>query len=513
MDTRTGAAERRSSGDGDDAGDDLPGGGRLPRSSGLAAVGFGTVEVREFEHAALLPPVEERGGRPLGLGMGVGVGVDSNGSNTALETPPPCRANGRTAATVAHGAVAAASTRSGAGPAPPLQFSVDRYEIAKQRRLRQRLQRGRTYKQEEEAEEEEEGQDEVDRAVPTMPQRRRLFGFEFDDDNEDDNKKNRSNRNDGDGDDDGSNAEYLETRPFDYREGKENPLFGRVPEDERRRRLLLLSQDSGENDNDEDKGTTDAAASAEVVALGASGGTATARITRTRRQQQQQQKPQQQPPSPQEEPALESRSPSGGLGCDCRRSKKMLVVHSKGKRRLAQEQLLRELGKRKIDIDIDEDVRCLLLSPPSQESQQQKPLPPLPQLRPALRLQLEQKLRDAMANEPCCADPSSCPCAKNGIGCQDETCTCCTLPKTRARAAKTAASAETSATEDGGGNDNDIVDAMRNRCGNPYGMYVYDKPRIDSYRAERLKEQQQQLLRRQVQVQENQDGNLYCREI
>ena len=91
------------------------------------------------------------------------------------------------------------------------------------------------------------------------------------------------------------------------------------------------------------------------------------------------------------------------------------------------------------------------------------------------REKMEILLHDTIENEPCCWG-NDCPCVKNGIGCQADTCSCWLASHDVAH---------------GGANNNphltsaihgQAVEVMKSRCGNVNGMYIVNFEEIAKYR-------------------------------
>jgi hypothetical protein len=90
---------------------------------------------------------------------------------------------------------------------------------------------------------------------------------------------------------------------------------------------------------------------------------------------------------------------------------------------------------------------------------------------PKTREELELLLHTAVEKEPCCSG-QDCPCARNGIECQADVCSCWhDSHQSKEVGASTSSKNET-----------DAVDTIVARCGNVHGMYVVDFPKIQAYR-------------------------------
>jgi Cysteine/serine-rich nuclear protein N-terminus len=97
------------------------------------------------------------------------------------------------------------------------------------------------------------------------------------------------------------------------------------------------------------------------------------------------------------------------------------------------------------------------------------------------REEMEQLLHDTVGTEPCCLYPDACFCARNGIGCQADVCTCWHSShssigsnSTKSNKASSSSSAIT-------------AQEIQQRCGNSVGgMYVVDDHKIDTFRNDYL---------------------------
>ena len=90
------------------------------------------------------------------------------------------------------------------------------------------------------------------------------------------------------------------------------------------------------------------------------------------------------------------------------------------------------------------------------------------------REEMEQLLHDTVETEPCCLYTDTCFCARNGIGCQADVCTCWHSSSRSKSGAHKSSSAIT-------------VQEIQQRCGNHVGgMYVVDDHKIDSFRNDYL---------------------------
>jgi hypothetical protein len=157
------------------------------------------------------------------------------------------------------------------------------------------------------------------------------------------------------------------------------------------------------------------------------------------------------------------RNKSGATGCNCRK----LVVYlppkdgSGGKkaqhRRLKPSKVVQELKKRHL---YDPSVASMS------------------------REQMEKILHKAVENEPCCRD-DNCFCARNGIICQADACSCWHDSHVHAKHSS--------------GSSSHVLtnDDIRKRCGNPLGTYLVDSEAIDRYRIDIIKQtklQQRELI-------------------
>ena len=140
------------------------------------------------------------------------------------------------------------------------------------------------------------------------------------------------------------------------------------------------------------------------------------------------------------------RTKSGATGCNCRKLNVYLPPKdgSGGKgvqrRRLKPSVLAKELKKRNMYNEKDS------------------------------REKMEKLLHDLVEKEPCCRD-EDCFCVRNGIDCQSDACSCWHDSHVHAKA----------------GSDFPSVEEIKNRCGNPIGMYTVDFQEIESYRTNVLK--------------------------
>ena len=92
------------------------------------------------------------------------------------------------------------------------------------------------------------------------------------------------------------------------------------------------------------------------------------------------------------------------------------------------------------------------------------------------REELELLLHDAVEKEACCSG-HDCPCARNGIECQADVCTCWyDSHQTKDGAKKDADHPNTTCSS------TDEVTDIQQRCGNSYGMYVVDLTKIHEMR-------------------------------
>lgn len=88
----------------------------------------------------------------------------------------------------------------------------------------------------------------------------------------------------------------------------------------------------------------------------------------------------------------------------------------------------------------------------------------------AKREELEQLLYDTVEEQGCCAG-NDCPCARSGIGCQSDTCSCWHMSHTTHKKDHGASGAENVSPED-----------AEVRCGNRNGIYVVDFEKIAKHR-------------------------------
>ena len=97
------------------------------------------------------------------------------------------------------------------------------------------------------------------------------------------------------------------------------------------------------------------------------------------------------------------------------------------------------------------------------------------------REEMEQLLHDAVEKEPCCLYTDTCFCARNGIGCQADVCSCW----------HSSHSNTSSKSQSGSHNKSSsvaiTVQEIQQRCGNNVGgMYVVDDHKIDTFRNDYL---------------------------
>jgi hypothetical protein len=252
---------------------------------------------------------------------------------------------------------------------------------------------------------------------------------------------------------DGDSTVVYETRQWDYRSGVKNPLFGVLSESKRQSLFLEASgtpkEDLPENNNNPNSNRR-ARSNSVTSAASQSNGNNNPRRARSNsvgnhngvsdfnetynqvyvhhvRNELEQ--------------LRNERSKSGATGCNCRK----LTVYippkdgSAGKKaqhkRLKPSKLAQELKKRN-------------MYDPS-----------------ASREQMEKTLLKAVESEPCCRD-EDCFCARNGIDCQADACSCWHDSHVHVKSGDRVVT------------DDDI----KKRCGNPHGMYVVDMDGIDEFR-------------------------------
>jgi hypothetical protein len=93
------------------------------------------------------------------------------------------------------------------------------------------------------------------------------------------------------------------------------------------------------------------------------------------------------------------------------------------------------------------------------------------------REEMEQLLHDTVEKEPCCLYTDTCFCARNGIGCQADVCTCWHSSHQNSSSTTGRKKSSTAIT----------VQDIQQRCGNPVGgMYVVDDQKIDTFRNDYL---------------------------
>ena len=144
------------------------------------------------------------------------------------------------------------------------------------------------------------------------------------------------------------------------------------------------------------------------------------------------------------------RSMEGGAGCTCRKLHVYLLPPGGGGKKAHH--------RRMSVYKVKEELRKRHLLPSESRT----------------REELEILLHDAVEEEPCCSG-NDCPCVRNGIGCQADTCSCWLSSHQTNEGSKRNNSASslmpsTSAQE------------INRRCGNRHGMYIVDFKRIDTYR-------------------------------
>ncbi len=154
------------------------------------------------------------------------------------------------------------------------------------------------------------------------------------------------------------------------------------------------------------------------------------------------------------------RSDPSNLGCSCRKLHVFLPgstdkSHHRKKtshRRLPERKLREELRKRGLLHGGGGDENGASLS----------------------REDMEVMLHDAIENEPCCWG-NDCPCWRNGIGCQADTCSCWHASHDVGGAGASNSSATKQDTA-----------VMTSRCGNPHGLYIVDFDAIARYRGQHV---------------------------
>lgn len=160
-----------------------------------------------------------------------------------------------------------------------------------------------------------------------------------------------------------------------------------------------------------------------------------------------------------------SRTMEGSTGCTCRKLQVYLLPPNAGKkahhRRLKPQKVKEELRKRH-------------LLPPNADNNSEHIN------SHHSREELELLLHDAVEQEPCCR-ADSCPCARNGIECQADACTCwySSHQTKRHQQQQQQHGSETTMI---------ITPAeIKTRCGNPVaGMYVVDLEKVDAFRSNYL---------------------------
>ncbi|KAL9184209.1 hypothetical protein ACHAXT_002295 [Thalassiosira profunda] len=149
------------------------------------------------------------------------------------------------------------------------------------------------------------------------------------------------------------------------------------------------------------------------------------------------------------------RSDATNLGCSCRKLHVFLPgatdkSHHKKKgshRRLPERKVREELRKRGLLNKGDDNMS---------------------------REKMERRLHDAIESEPCCWG-NDCPCVRNGIGCQADTCSCWHASHDVAHGgASGAPSCHTGKEQD--------AETMKARCGNSQGLYVVNWRGISEHR-------------------------------
>jgi len=489
-------------------------GDRQRRRHYRRSVSFGSVHVREYARCLGRDAVPADGGWPLGLSWRVQScsllppadddnDNDENDVNTrddddddSSDSDSSCCSDGKKS-TVSSGSRRSGGSTSTANSIRTEPRSVDEYEENKQRRLRARLEQ--VQKLEGEAVAGSDGIDNCNSSTSSIPEVSPA-------------KSHGTPGKDGDGKDgsDSASQDYLETRAWDYRQnGKKNPLFGTLLEQERMELLLEHSAPVPGEDDEAEDGRCSSPLSFSTPSPPASPGGATGRRIRsnsfgTHQQMLQQQKQQQRRGrsrsnsfgtssgggskdrgSLRQSASMSSfperfnnaytqidvhhvrneleqlRNSRSVRGCDCRK----LVVYIPPK---DGAECGKRAQKRRMNIlKVKEELRKRKLLPRNDKS--------------IAREELERMLRDAVEGEPCCM--GDCPCVQHGIGCQENACSCWTPShQTKATQLKTGGNISSSSGAESGGSDDFSAKTIRTRCGNKYGMYAVDFRRIDSYR-------------------------------
>jgi len=145
-----------------------------------------------------------------------------------------------------------------------------------------------------------------------------------------------------------------------------------------------------------------------------------------------------------------SRTGDGATGCTCRKLDVYLLPPNAGKkahhRRLKPQKVKEELRKRHQLPDNSDELS---------------------------REELELLLHDIVEQEPCCTG-NDCPCARQGIECQDDACSCWHSSHLTKGKRNTTSARRTP------------VEEMQERCGNPHGMYCVDLDKISAVRRDLL---------------------------
>lgn len=104
------------------------------------------------------------------------------------------------------------------------------------------------------------------------------------------------------------------------------------------------------------------------------------------------------------------------------------------------------------------------------------------------REELELLLHDAVEREPCCSNisggTSDCPCARNGVECQADVCSCWyDSHQTKEKQHKSRQLSQNNNNNNKISSDNDnVADVAASRCGNPHGMHSVDVTAIQNLR-------------------------------
>ena len=382
---------------------------------------FGDVSIRNHERCLGVDAVPLDGGWPLGLGSFISSSKEDDNAN----------ANSNTSSCTT--------------------LSIDEYETAKHERLAQRWKKWHgqvmqpaVIKDQDDADKKEPSQQDQDESVPSV----------------------------------------LETRQWDYKQGVKNPLFSLLIEKQRMALLLgeksldeLFEEKYEKNHNkkkkqqpqqEKKKATTNTTSSPPSKKnkknhkLSSSSSSSSCHVTTRRSRSGSQNNMQNQERYNDEfskfevhhvrnelETLRNFRTQREAHGCTCRKLDVYIPPPNAGKkaahRRLNVNKVKEELRKRHA----------------------------LPE-RNCTREELELLLHDLVAQEPCCRD-ENCPCVKNGIGCQSDTCQCWLASHQH----KSSSSSSSSSSH---GVDEITPSVIESRCGNKFGMYTVDLQGISMYR-------------------------------